>query len=111
MRPTPTPTPTPSRHADPPRPPTGVSTDSEYAHFAWATQDRKAGGLGPNLKLPLVADRSMRIARDYGVLIEDKGVALRGLFLVDPKGVLRCARACAVCCSVMCVLTDDGMTA
>ena len=29
------------------------------------------------------------MARDYGVLIEDEGIALRGLFIIDPKGVLR----------------------
>ncbi|KAI0728322.1 peroxiredoxin [Fomitopsis betulina] len=66
-----------------------VSTDSHYAHLAWATQHRKQGGLGPDLKLPLVADKSMKISRDYGVLIEEDGVALRGLFLIDPKGTLR----------------------
>ena len=31
----------------------------------------------------------MTIARDYGVLIEEEGIALRGLFIIDPKGVLR----------------------
>ncbi|KAG6887413.1 hypothetical protein C0992_012381 [Termitomyces sp. T32_za158] len=67
----------------------GVSTDSEYSHFAWANQPRKEGGLGPDLKLPLVADRSMNISRDYGVLLEEEGVSLRGLFLIDPKGILR----------------------
>lgn len=68
---------------------TGVSTDSAYSHFAWATQPRKEGGLGPDLKLPLIADRNQKISRDYGVLIEEEGVALRGLFIIDPKGVLR----------------------
>jgi len=67
----------------------GVSTDSEFAHFAWAQQPRKQGGLGPDLKLPLISDRSHKISRDYGVLIEDEGIALRGLFLIDPKGTLR----------------------
>ena len=52
-------------------------------------QPRNQGGLGPDLKLPLVADRNMKISRDYGVLLEDEGIALRGLFLIDPKGVLR----------------------
>ncbi|KAJ7696221.1 thioredoxin-like protein [Mycena rosella] len=66
-----------------------VSTDSKYSHLAWSTQPRKQGGLGPDLKLPLVADRNMAIARNYGVLLEDEGIALRGLFIVDPKGVLR----------------------
>lgn len=37
----------------------------------------------------MIADRSMSIARDYGVLIEDEGIALRGLFIIDPKGILR----------------------
>jgi alkyl hydroperoxide reductase subunit AhpC len=31
----------------------------------------------------------MRVARDYGCLIEDKGIALRASYLIDPKGVLR----------------------
>ncbi|KAI0704432.1 peroxiredoxin [Cerioporus squamosus] len=43
----------------------------------------------PDLKLPLLADKTMKIARDYGVLIEEEGVALRGLFIIDPKGILR----------------------
>jgi peroxiredoxin (alkyl hydroperoxide reductase subunit C) len=38
-----------------------------------------------------VADRNMKISRDYGVLIEEEGIALRGLFVIDPKGVLRYA--------------------
>ncbi|PBK85927.1 peroxiredoxin [Armillaria gallica] len=67
----------------------GVSTDSQHSHFAWANQPRKEGGLGPNLKLPLIADRNMSISRDYGVLLEDEGIALRGLFIIDPKGILR----------------------
>lgn len=67
----------------------GVSTDSQYSHFAWASQPRKEGGLGPDLALPLIADRNMKISRDYGVLIEEEGIALRGSFLIDPKGTLR----------------------
>ncbi|KAH6873774.1 thioredoxin-like protein [Coprinopsis sp. MPI-PUGE-AT-0042] len=66
-----------------------VSTDSKFSHFAWATQSRKEGGLGPNLRLPLIADRNMAISRDYGVLLEDEGISLRGLFIIDPKGTLR----------------------
>ncbi|KAF8196984.1 2-cysteine peroxiredoxin [Pholiota molesta] len=67
----------------------GVSTDSKFSHFAWSTQTRKEGGLGPNLELPLIADRNMTISRDYGVLIQEEGIALRGLFIIDPKGTLR----------------------
>ncbi|KAH9010497.1 thioredoxin-like protein [Lactarius deliciosus] len=66
-----------------------ISTDSEYSHHAWAQQARSAGGLGPDLRIPLLADRNMRIARDYGCLIEDKGITFRASYLVDPKGILR----------------------
>jgi alkyl hydroperoxide reductase subunit AhpC len=69
----------------------GVSTDSEYSHLAWMNLPRKEGGLGPNFTLPLLADRNMRMSREYGVLIEDKGIALRGLFIIDPKGIVRYA--------------------
>ncbi|KAK0479577.1 thioredoxin-like protein [Armillaria novae-zelandiae] len=67
----------------------GVSTDSQHSHFAWANQPRKEGGLGPDLKLSLIADRNMSISHDYGVLLEEEGIALRGLFIIDPKGILR----------------------
>ncbi|KAK4052250.1 cTPxI [Microbotryomycetes sp. JL221] len=67
----------------------GISCDSVFSHSAWANVNRAEGGLGPNFKLPLVADKNHKIAKDYGVLLEDVGVALRGLFLIDPKGTLR----------------------
>jgi peroxiredoxin (alkyl hydroperoxide reductase subunit C) len=41
------------------------------------------------LKYPLGSDVTKAVARDYGVLIEDKGIALRGLFVIDPEGVMR----------------------
>ncbi|EPY51247.1 thioredoxin peroxidase Tpx1 [Schizosaccharomyces cryophilus OY26] len=65
-----------------------TSTDSEYSHLAFINTPRKEGGLG-GIKIPLLSDASHKISRDYGVLIEDAGVAFRGLFLIDPNGVLR----------------------
>ncbi len=66
-----------------------ISTDSEYSHHAWAQQARSAGGLGPNLSISLLADRNMRVACEYGCLIEDKGITFRASYMIDPKGVLR----------------------
>jgi alkyl hydroperoxide reductase subunit AhpC len=60
----------------------------EFSHLAWINTPRKQGGLG-EMKIPLVADKTKAIAKNYGVLLEDAGVALRGLFIIDPKGVLR----------------------
>ncbi|CAO3659174.1 unnamed protein product [Umbelopsis vinacea] len=65
-----------------------ASTDSEFSHLAWVNTPRKQGGLG-EMKIPILADKTKKIARDYGVLIEDDGVALRGLFIIDPKGIVR----------------------
>ena len=68
----------------------GVSVDSQFTHLAWRNTARKDGGLG-DLQYPLVADLNKSIARDYGVLIEEAGIALRGTFIIDPKGVVRAA--------------------
>jgi alkyl hydroperoxide reductase subunit AhpC len=65
----------------------GVSVDSQFSHLAWRNSPRDQGGLG-NIQYPLVADLSKQIARDYDVLTEET-VALRGLFLIDQKGVVR----------------------
>ncbi|KAK7866197.1 hypothetical protein R5R35_001412 [Gryllus longicercus] len=66
----------------------GVSTDSHFSHLAWINTPRKVGGLG-ELNYPLLSDFHKTISRDYGVLVEEEGVALRGLFIIDPKGILR----------------------
>ena len=66
----------------------GVSTDSVFSHRAWLKTSRDKGGV-ENLKYPLAADATKKVSRDYGVLIEDKGIALRGLFVIDPEGIIR----------------------
>lgn len=59
------------------------STDSWHSHKAWFERDLK------DVKFPVLADSNHQIARDYNVLIEDKGISLRGTFLIDPKGTLQ----------------------
>ncbi|WP_417317457.1 peroxiredoxin [Emcibacter sp.] len=66
----------------------GVSVDSQFSHYAWRNTPTNKGGLG-QIKFPLVADLTKQIATDYGVLIEDAGVALRGSFLIDKEGNIR----------------------
>jgi alkyl hydroperoxide reductase subunit AhpC len=65
----------------------GASIDSKFSHLAWIRTPRSEGGLGA-LKYPLVSDLTKKISTDYGVLA-DAGFALRGLFLIDKKGILR----------------------
>lgn len=66
----------------------GVSTDSVYSHRAWIQTPLDKNGVA-GLKYPLAADSTKHVARDYGVLIEDQGIALRGLFIIDPQSILR----------------------
>ncbi|KAM3132800.1 hypothetical protein pb186bvf_015105 [Paramecium bursaria] len=71
----------------------GISTDSHFTHLAWLKTPRNEGGVG-ELKIPLLADISKRISKAYGVLVEDEldelyGAALRGLFIIDQKQVVR----------------------
>jgi len=65
-----------------------ASCDSVYCHYAWCCQSRKAGGLG-KMNIPLLADVTHSLSKDYGVYLEDEGVSLRGLFIIDGKGILR----------------------
>lgn len=66
----------------------GVSVDSEFSHLAWIQSDRKSGGVG-DLNYPLVADLKKTISAAYNVLDPDAGVALRGLFIIDKKGIVQ----------------------
>ena len=65
----------------------GVSVDSKFSHNAWAKTPRKEGGI-QGLRYPLLADINKTIANDYGVLLP-AGIALRGLFVIDPDGVVQ----------------------
>ena len=62
----------------------GGSTDSVHSHKAWLKE------LG-TLAYPLFSDMSRELSRDYGTLIPEKGIALRGTFIIDPEGLLRYA--------------------
>ena len=65
----------------------GVSVDSQFSHLAWIQTPRNQGGLG-DINYPLVADLKKEISTAYNVLDEAEGVALRGLFIIDPDGVI-----------------------
>jgi len=66
----------------------GASVDSKFTHHAWANTPREDGGI-KGVNFPLISDLNKQIARDYGVLIESAGVALRGLFIINKDGILK----------------------
>ncbi|MFZ3208976.1 MAG: peroxiredoxin [Geobacteraceae bacterium] len=65
-----------------------VSVDSKFTHLAWKNTPVENGGIG-GVGYPLVSDLRKEISKQYGVLFEKVGVALRGLFLIDTKGIVR----------------------
>lgn len=62
-----------------------ASTDSAYSHKAWCDSHEDLR----KLKYPMLADTNHRLASDFGVLNRDKGIAYRGIFLIDPEGIVR----------------------
>jgi len=66
----------------------GCSVDSQFTHLAWTNVPRDKGGLGA-IRYPLLSDITHEISKAYGVYLEDLGHSLRGLFIIDPKGILR----------------------
>ncbi|MEO6835152.1 MAG: peroxiredoxin [Candidatus Tumulicola sp.] len=75
----------------------GCSTDSVFSHWAWINTPREKNGIA-GTTYPLAADFTKETARAYGVLDESSGAAKRGLFIIDPDGVLKYA-----------VVTDDSI--
>ena len=50
---------------------------------------RKHGGIGPNINIPLLADPTHTLTKDYGCYLEKEGHALRGLFIINKDGILK----------------------
>ncbi|MFQ5701852.1 MAG: redoxin domain-containing protein [Acidobacteriota bacterium] len=66
----------------------GVSTDSLESHGRWISTPPALGGLG-KMNFPLASDADGTVARAYGVYLHRQHAALRGLFIIDPNGVLQ----------------------
>ena len=62
-----------------------VSTDTHFTHKAW----HDASDTIKKIEYPMVGDPTHAISRNFGVLIEDEGLALRGTFVVNPEGVIK----------------------
>lgn len=62
-----------------------ASTDSVYSHKAWCDTHEDLR----DLKYPMLADTSHKLSKAFGVLDEEKGIAYRGIYLIDPNGIVR----------------------
>ena len=62
-----------------------VSTDTVYVHKAW----HDASPAIKKIKFPMLSDPSGKLCRQFGTMIEDAGLSLRGTFIIDPDGILK----------------------
>ena len=62
-----------------------LSTDTVFVHKAWFDNSETI----KKIKYPMLADPTGKVCRDYRVYIQEEGLALRGTFIIDPKGILK----------------------
>jgi peroxiredoxin len=72
----------------------GVSTDTHFAHKAW----HDTSDAIKKVNYPLVGDPTATLARNFDVLIEEEGLALRGTFVINPEGQIK-----------LCEIHDNGI--
>ncbi|MEW6512412.1 MAG: alkyl hydroperoxide reductase subunit C [Pseudomonadota bacterium] len=63
----------------------GVSTDTHFVHKAWADASETIR----KIKYPMIGDPTGTISRNFDVMIEEEGLALRGTFVINPKGEIK----------------------
>jgi len=63
----------------------GVSTDSHFAHKAWHDTSEAI----KKVNYPLIGDPTGILARNFEVMIEEEGMALRGTFVINPEGQIK----------------------
>jgi len=62
-----------------------VSTDTHFTHKAW----HDASETIKKINFPMLGDATGTISRNFEVMIEEEGLALRGTFVIDPEGVIK----------------------
>ena len=62
-----------------------VSTDTHFTHKAW----HDASDTIKKIQYPMLGDPTGVISRNFGVMIEDEGLALRGTFVINPEGQVK----------------------
>ncbi len=60
-----------------------LSTDTIESHQSWVQREI------PKVRFPVLSDATQQISRDYGVLIEERGVSMRATFIIDPARTIQ----------------------
>ena len=72
----------------------GISTDSHFAHKAW----HDTSDAIKKVNYALIGDPTQALSRNFEVLIEEEGMALRGTFVINPEGQIK-----------LCEIHDNGI--
>lgn len=64
-----------------------VSTDTHFTHKAW----HDASDTIAKIQYPMIGDPTGTITRNFDVMIEEEGLALRGTFVINPEGEIKVA--------------------
>ncbi|QID18850.1 peroxiredoxin [Nitrogeniibacter mangrovi] len=64
-----------------------VSTDTHFTHKAW----HDASETIKKIQFPMLGDPTGTISRNFEVMIEEEGLALRGTFVINPEGEIKVA--------------------
>ncbi|KAK7178382.1 AhpC/TSA family protein [Paraphaeosphaeria sporulosa] len=64
------------------------SVNQSYTLWHWQNLPLRYGGLG-QIEVTLLSDATRKMSRDYGVYMEEKGVCLRSMFVIDSNGIIR----------------------
>ena len=62
-----------------------ISTDTHFVHKAWADSSDTIA----KIEYPMLGDPTGKLARDFEVMIEEEGLALRGSFVINPEGEIK----------------------
>ena len=62
-----------------------VSTDTHFVHKAWADASETIA----KIQFPMLGDPTGKLARDFEVMVEEDGWALRGSFVISPEGEIK----------------------
>jgi len=63
----------------------GVSTDSHFAHKAWHDTSEAI----KKVQYALIGDPTGLLSRNFEVMVEEDGMALRGTFVINPEGQIK----------------------
>ena len=62
-----------------------VSTDTHFTHKAWHDTSETI----KKIRYPMIGDPTGAITRNFDVMIEEEGLALRGTFVINPEGQIK----------------------